>query len=326
MKKGNNMFYKGKNVLVTGGTGFVGTNFVEELLRRGAKVRVSVHERPLKIGGGQVEEIHADLRISEDCLKVMEGIDCVCHLAGPVTNAALDAPIDHIVANLILCSRVLQGAWKQNVDRVVIFSSHTGYPPFDHPVKEEEYWKGDPHEFYFGYGWMRRYLERIGEFTASKSKTKVAIVRPSAPYGIWDNFDLKTCHVIPALIKKAVERQDPYEVWGSGEEVRDFLYVKDFVNGCLSLLEKHPSADPVNIAYGKPIKIKEVVRIILKAANYEGANIKFDPSKPTAIPVRMIDTSKAKRLLNFEPKFTLEEGLTETVKWYSKMRKTGYVK
>jgi GDP-L-fucose synthase len=207
----------------------------------------------------------------------------------------------------------------------VIFSSHTGYPPFEHPVKEEEYWIAAPHEFYFGYGWMRRYLERIGEFTASKSKTKVAIVRPSAPYGVWDNFDLATCHVIPALIRKAVEKQDPYVVWGSGKEVRDFIYIKDFVKGCLLLLEKNPNADPTNIASGQSVTIKKVVDIILKAADHEDARVVYDASKPTAIPKRMIDNSKARKELGFELDYTLEEGLTETVKWYQKMRKKGYI-
>ena len=319
-------FYKNKKVLVTGGTGFVGTNFVEALLQRGAKIRVPIHERTLKVGKGKIEEMPADLRNLDDCLNVMEDIDIVCHCAGPVTNAAISAPIDHIVANLVLCSRVLQGAWKKNVDRAVIFSSHTGYPAYEHPVKEEEYWIEDPHPFYFGYGWMRRYLEIIGRFTTSKSDTKVAIVRPSAPYGIWDNFDLETCHVIPALIRKAVEHQDPYEVWGTGEEVRDFIYIKDFVNGSLALLEKNPNADPTNIAYGKSVKIKEVVDIILKAANYEDAKVIYNSSKPTAIPKRMIDNSKARKSLGFNPQYTLEEGLTETVKWYSKMRKEGYIR
>lgn len=319
------MFYKGRRVLVTGGTGFVGANCVEELLRREAKIRVPVFKKPLKVGKGQVEEVQADLRNEEDCLRVMKDIDFVCHCAGPVINATNSAPIDHIVANLVLCARVLQGAWKTGVERVVIFSSHTAYPPSDHPIKEEELWTGQPYDSYYGYGWMRRYMEKIAEFTNMKSKTKVAIVRPTAVYGPWDNFDLATSHVIPALVRKAVEHMNPYVVWGSGEEIRDFLYVKDLIKGALLLMEKYATGDPVNIGYGKPFKIKEAVDIILKAANYADARIEFDRSKPIAIPVRIVDTNKAKKLLGFEPGYTLEQGLTETVKWYEKMRKSGYV-
>ena len=168
---------------------------------------------------------------------------------------------------------------------------------------------------------MRRYLERISEFVASKSDMKIAIVRPTAVYGRWDNFDLLTSHVIPSLIRKAVERNDPYEVWGTGEEVRDFLYASDLARGCLLMLEKYAGVDPINIGYGNGIAIKEVVKIILKAAGYEKANVVFNSSKPSTIPFRMVDTSKAKRVLGFEPRVSLEEGLTDTVKWYARIKK-----
>jgi GDP-L-fucose synthase len=183
-------------------------------------------------------------------------------------------------------------------------------------------WGGPTYEGYFGYGWMRRYLERISEFVASKSDMKIALVRPSAVYGRWDNFDPATSHVIPALIRRAVEKQDPYEVWGTGEEVRDFLHIADLACGCLLMLEKHAACDPVNLGYGRAVTIKEVVHIILKAAGHEQATVKFDPSKPSTIPFRMVDTSKARRVLGFEPQMSLEEGLTDTVKWYAQ-RGTG---
>jgi len=115
-----------------------------------------------------------------------------------------------------------------------------------------------------------------------------------------------------------VAKEDPFEVWGTGEEVRDFLHVTDLVRGCLLALEKHATCDPINIGYGKTITIREVVQIILKAAGHEKANVVFNSSKPTAIPVRMVDTSKARRLLGFEPSVSLEQGLADTVAWYQK--------
>ena len=145
-------------------------------------------------------------------------------------------------------------------------------------------------------------------------------MRLTAVYGCHDDFDSETSHVVSALIKKAVERQDPYLVWGTGKEIRDFIHVNDLARASLLLLEKYAVCDPVNIGYGKSTIIEEIVKIILKAANYENANVVFDSSKPTTIPARMVDISKAERVIGFRPQILLEEGLTDMVKWYAKTR------
>ena len=317
------MFYQGKVALVTGGTGFVGTHIVQELLKQGAKIRVTVHRRPLITEDQNIETVHADLTRQEDCSTAVKGVDYVFHAAGAVAAAAVTAgnPMAAITANLILTSQMLQAAWTGKVERFLLFSSSTGYPATDYPVKEEEMWTGPTHSSYFGYGWMRRYLERLGEFVASKSNMKIALVRPTAVYGRWDNFDPATSHVIPALIRRAVEKEDPYEVWGSGAEIRDFLHITDLAHGCLLMLEKYATCDPVNLGYGKAVTIREIVRIILEAAGHETATVVFNTSKPTAIPLRMVDTSKAKDILGFEPKISLENGLKDTVEWYMQTTK-----
>jgi GDP-L-fucose synthase len=314
------MFYNKKRVLVTGGTGFIGRHFVEALIAQDAVVVVPIHERSLPTEfAGKVEVVTADLSRQEDCLRVMQGIDYVFHAAGTVAAAAVTSsnPMYAITTNLVLTSQILQAAWTTKVERVLIFSSSTGYPAFTHPVKEEEMWTGPTHPTYFGYGWMRRYLERLGEYVTSKSPVKVAIARPSAVYGRYDNFDPKTSHVIPSLIRRAVVKENPFVVWGTGDDVRDSLHVTDLVRGCLLLLEKHSNADPVNIAYGKGYSIKETIDIILKSAGHEHADVRFDATKPSTIPFRMMDTTKAKALLGFEPAISFEEGLHDTVAWFS---------
>jgi len=310
------MSYEGKIVLVTGGTGFVGTHIVQELLKHGAKVRVPIHNRPLIIKDEHIETVYADLTKQEDCLRAVKGIKCVFHAAGWVGSAAAGTPMTGITTNLILTAQMLQAAWEENVERFLLFSSSTGYPALNRPVKEDEMWSGPTHPSYFGYGWMNRYKERLGEFVTSKSNMKIALVRPTAVYGRWDNFDPKTSHVIPALIRRAVNKENPYIVWGTGDEVRDFLHITDLARGCLLMLEKCADCDPVNIGYGKVITIKEIVNIILEATGHTDAEAIFDVSKPTTIPFRMVDTSKAKKILGFEPVISLEEGLRDTVRWY----------
>lgn len=321
----NSKFYKNKLVLVTGGTGFVGSHIVQEFLKHDARIRIPMHNRPLLINDARIETLRADLTRQEDCLAAVRGVDYIFHAAGAVASAAVTSAgpmeaMEAITTNLVLTARILQAVWSTNVDRVLIFSSSTGYPVTGYPIKEEEMWSGPTHPIYFGYGWMRRYLERLGEFVHSKSNIKIAIVRPTAIYGKWDNFDPKTGHVIPALIRRAVEKENPFVVWGTGNEVRDFLHVSDLARACLLMLEKYATCDPINIGYGKGVTIKEVVKIILKAANHENADVKFDTSKPTTIPFRVVDTTKAKNLLGFEPLVSLDKGIKDTVEWFINTR------
>lgn len=319
-----NGFYDGSRVLVTGGTGFIGTHFVKTLLDQGAKVTVPIHKREPLIQHANLKAVSADLIDLNDCVRLCENIDYVFHAAGAVSAAGttVSNPMSAITANLILTARVLEAVMSSNVRRILIFSSGTtAYPLVNHPVKEEEMWTTPPPDVYFGYGWMRRYLELLGEFVAQKSDIGVAICRPTAVYGRHDDFNPKTSHVIPALIRRAVERENPYVVWGTGDELRDFLHVEDLVRGCLLLLEKHAVNDPINIGYGKAASIKEIVNIIVKAAKYGDANIEFDITKPTTIPKRIVDVSKAKDVLGFEPSISLENGLADTVAWYESVIK-----
>lgn len=313
------MFYEGRKVLVTGGSGFVGIHIVQELLKQGAHVRVPLHERPMPMELEGVETMEADLTNAGDCQRVMDGVDYVFHAAGSVAAAGVTVtnPMSAITGNLILTARVLEAVMSSKAKGILIFSSGvTAYPQTEHAVKEDEMWTAPPPDIYFGYGWMRRYLELMGEFVAQKSEMGVAICRPTAVYGRFDNFDPKRSHFIPALIRRAVEKEDPYVVWGTGEEMRDILHVTDLARGCLLLLEKHAKCDPVNIGYGQATKVREVVEIILKASGHDGAKVEFDATKPTTIPVRMVDTSKAKSLLGFESSVSLEEGIADMIGWY----------
>lgn len=312
------MFFASRLSLVTGGAGFIGTHLAKALLEQGGRVRLALHRRAPIVHDPRVETVQADLTRQEDCLAAMQGVDLVFHAAGAVSGvgAGADQTMAGITTNLNLTAQVLQAAWTTGVERILIFSSSTVYPAREHPVREDEA-EGAPHPSYLGYGRMRRYFEHLAEFVASRSGVKVALVRPTAVYGPHDNFDPATSHVVAALVRRAVAKLDPFEVWGTGDEVRDFLHVDDLARGCLLTMEKHAACDPINIGYGSPVTIRRVVDIILEAAGHSKADVRFDASKPTAIPVRLVDTSKAKRLLGFEPRIPIESGLTDLVRWYA---------
>jgi GDP-L-fucose synthase len=306
-------------VLVTGGSGFIGSHIVRALLDQNVFVRIPIHSRPITIKDSRIETVPADLTNPDDCLSVMDKIDYVFHAAGAVGAAGVGdyQLMEGITTNLTLTANTLQAAWAKGVKKVVIFGSSTGYPAYSHPVKEEEMWLDEPHPSYLGYGWMRRYFEKLGEYVSRQSQCIVVIIRPSAVYGPGDNFMENTSHVIPALIKRAVKGENPYIVWGNGDEVRDFIHVSDFSRACLLAMEKCTHFDPINIGVGKANTVREIVALILDAVGHKEVSVFFDSTKPVTIPFRMIDTEKAKRLLGFESKISLEKGIRDTVQWYT---------
>ena len=164
-------------------------------------------------------------------------------------------PISAITTNLILTVRILEASMASKVKKILIFSSGvTGYPYKKKNLTENDFWKGNPPDIYYGYGWMRKYLEIISKFVDNKSQTKVYICRPSAVFGEYDDFNDNTSHVIPALIKRTEKKENPFVVWGTGNEERDFLFVDDLVRGCIKIINSGKNLDPYNIVYGKVLK------------------------------------------------------------------------
>ena len=316
------MFYKDKRVVVTGGSGFVGTHYLEELLNRGAIVKTHIHKRPLQIKDNRIEVVkNIDLQNIDDSMKLIDGADYVIHSAGNIANPKL-VPTDFQIAlnQITLITNVLEASYKCSVKGFVDINSSTGYPDRRYPITEDEYWDDEPYISYYGYGWMRRYREKVMEHTSHLTDMKIGIARGTAIFGPHDNFNLKTCHVIPALIKRVLSGENPLIVWGSPDVVRDFLYVKDVIKGCLLVLEKGESMKPYNVGYGSTVTIGDIVDVILKTTG-KTPNVEWDNSKPTTIPFRMVSTERITKELGFKPDYTFEEGMKETVDWYLEKEK-----
>ena len=317
--KGKNMsnFYKGKNVVVAGGSGFIGTHYIKELLNRGANVTTHTHKRNLQVQDDKIKIVNnLDLEKLEDCYKLVKGADYIIHAAGRICHpASVPTDIEVSIQNIKVTGNLLEASHKSGVKGFLDLNSSTGYPDIRRPLKEDEFWDGEPHPKYFGYGWMRRYREKLLEHVSKFSEMKIALARGTAVYGPNDNFDLKTCHVVPALIRRALSGENPFEVWGSPEVVRDFLYVEDVVNAALLVLEKGNSMEPYNVGSGEAITVGDIVNAVLKATGKD-PEVYYDSSKPTTIPFRMVSTEKLENELGFEKKYTFEEGIAKTVKWY----------
>lgn len=313
----NNNFFFNKKVVVTGGAGFIGSHFLKELIKRGAIVRTHTNKSALQFEDPNIEVIqNIDLTNLEDCIKLIDGFDYVIHCAGKIAHPSTVATdIQISLSQLVIIGNVLDACAKTGIKRFLDLNSSTGYPDIRKPIKEEEYWVGEPYHSYYGYGWMRRYREKLMEHVSKFSKLEIALARCTAIFGPHDNFDLKTCHVVPALIKRISSGENPLIVWGKPDVVRDFLYVKDVVNACLLVMEKGESMRPYNIGSGKAITVGDIVNSILKGTG-KNPEVIYDESKPTTIPFRMVSTERLTQELGFVPEYTFEEGIKETIEWY----------
>jgi GDP-L-fucose synthase len=316
--------FSGAKVLVAGGTGFVGVNLINRLLPLGAKVRATVHRKAPVIHDERIQYVKCDLTNMEDCRKVVSDINYVFMCAANTSGAAVIAatPLVHVTPNVVMNAQMLEAAYWAKVQKLIWLSSNAAYPPSgDRPVKEEEMFNGDPYEAYFGVGWMKRYTEILCRMYSEKLKNPMAtvVLRPSNIYGPYDDFEFETSHVMAALIRRVVERHNPLEVWGTGDDIRDWIYIDDFIDAMMLAAEKIESYDPINIGMGKGYSVKQALQTILEVDGYTDANIKFNSSKPSMIPIRLIDTTKAETILGFKARTGLGEGIRKTIEWYRKM-------
>jgi GDP-L-fucose synthase len=311
--------FKGSSVLVTGGAGFVGVNLINRLLELGARVTATLHERDAVVTDPRVTYLRGDLRRPEFCAEAARGAEYVFMCAANTSGAAVmtKTPLVHLTPNVLMNLGMLEAAYAAGAKKFLFISSNTVYPVTDFPVKETDV-TNEFFDKYFIVAWMKRFTEIVCEMYATKigKPMKVVVVRPANIYGEHDDFEWETSHVIPALIRKVAERHDPLEVWGDGNDLKEFIYVKDFVEGMLLAMERMEGFEPLNIAAGKPCTVRDVLGILLHIENHEKARVVYDASKPTMIPKRLIDPSRARELLGFTARTGMEEGLRRTLAWY----------
>jgi len=312
-------FYKSKKILVAGGSGFVGINLANKLAGFKANVVASYNKNFSFKKNSNVKYRKYDFLQPDQCKEACNNIDYVFMCAANTSGAKVisSTPLVHLTPNMIMNMNMLEAAYETGVKKFLFISSNTVYPLTDYPVKEDDI----TNEFFDAYhivGWMKRFTEIVCDMYSNKIKKPMntVIVRPGNLYGPHDKFDPEKSKVIPALITRAVKKQNPFNVWGDGKDLKDFIYIDDYIDGMLLAMQKLSNSTPINIASGQPITIREVLKYILKASNHLDAEIFYDSSKPSMIPKRIIDISFAKKMLDWQPKISIEEGIKKTVNWY----------
>jgi GDP-L-fucose synthase len=227
-------------------------------------------------------------------------------------------PLAHVTPNVVMNTQMLEAAYQAGVQKLLFISSSAAYPETGQPLREADMFTGDPPEVYYPVGWMKRYAEILcGTYaTHIKRPMPCVVVRPSNVYGPYDKFDPQRSHVTAALLRKVVERQQPLEVWGTGDDVRDLLFVDDFIAGLLAAFQTGDPFLTINIASGSSVSVKQVLQTLLEMDGFSSANVCFNPAKPSTIPRRTIDASLAHERLGFSTRTSLAEGLRQTIAWY----------
>ena len=309
-----------KTILICGATGFIGRNLLDHYSKnKKYKIRATYYKRePIAYDG--VEWIRCDLRSPESVNRVLDGVDIVMQFAATTTGAKdiVSKPYIHVTDNVIMNSFLLRAAFEHGIEHFIFPSCTIMYQKSENALKETDF---DPSDeilsFYYGAGHTKVYLENMCKFYAGLGKTKHTIIRHSNIYGPHDKYDLEKSHVTGATITKVMTNKDgTINVWGTGEEKRDLLYVQDLIDFIDLALEKQGAGcELYNVGLGEGIKIKDLVKKVIKVSGKD-LDMKHDLSKPTLPTSLFLDCEKAEKELGWKPKHSLEEGLRKTIKWY----------
>ncbi len=305
-------FWNSKRILVTGGSGFLGSFVIERLKERGAD--------PTNIFVPTSRSF--DLRKWDNCKLITKDVDVVIHLAAKVGGIGFNRnnPAILFYDNIIMGAQLMEAARQSAVEKFVQVGTVCAYPKFTPvPFKEEDLWNGYPEETNAPYGIAKKSLLVQAQAYREQYGFNAIYLLPVNLYGPGDNFDLESSHVIPALIRKCIDavenKRDEIIVWGTGKPSREFLYVEDCAEGIILATERYNDPDPVNLGSGNEIRIKELVELIADLAGFQGKII-WDNTKPDGQPRRSLDTTKAKNNFGFEAKTPLPEGIRKTIEWY----------
>jgi len=301
-----------RRVSVTGGAGFLGSTLVNRLRALGCKnIFVPRRQEYDLTQSGDIENFFAQARP-----------EILFHLAAVVggIGANSENPGRFFFENAVMGIQLIEHARRNQVQKLVVAGTICSYPKFTPvPFREEDLWNGYPEETNAPYGIAKKALLVQCQAYRQQYGLNAIYLMPVNLYGPGDNFDVKSSHVIPALIRKCLEAKQRGErrlvCWGDGSPTREFVYVEDAARAFALAAERYDAPEPVNIGSGNEIAIRDLANLIARLCEFEG-EIVWDPSKPNGQPRRRLDASRAEALFGFRAETALETGLTKTVEWY----------
>ena len=301
----------GKRVLITGGTGLIGREISNIMVEAGAEV-TSVSLDQIEINNS-VNQVIGDLTDYNFCKDIIAGNDFVFHVAGikGSIDVTVKNPASFFVPLLMFNTNVLEASRINNVKKLVYTSSIGAYSSSE-IFKEGQNEEKEPMDMYPG--WAKRMAElQIKAYSEQYGMSNYAIVRPCNVYGPGDNFDPKNAMVIPTLMQRILNKEDPVTVWGDGSAIRDFAYSSDIAKGTILALYYGTNGGYVNLGSGEGYSIKELIETLAQFLDFK---YEFDTSKPSGFPRRVMDISLAKKIINYKPEISLLDGLKLTWDWF----------
>jgi len=316
-------FWAEKRVVVTGGAGFLGSFVIAKLKGRGATDIFIPH-----IEDYDLTDRDSIRRVFDNTLD--DGFDAkniiVIHLAANVggIGANREHPAEFFYDNLMMGVELMHQAWQRGVGKFVAIGTVCAYPKFTPvPFKEDDLWIGYPEETNAPYGLAKKMMLVQAQAYREQYGFNAIYLLPVNLYGPRDNFNLQTSHVIPALIRKAIEAQDRGDkdlaVWGDGSPTREFLYAEDAANGIVTAAEKYNGPEPVNLGSGYEISIKNLADLIQHQTGFKGELV-WQTDKPNGQPRRGLDVTRAKEYFGWEAQVPFEEGMRRTIDWFKENR------
>ncbi|MDF5722756.1 MAG: GDP-L-fucose synthase [Rhizonema sp. PD37] len=305
---------KNKRILVTGGAGFLGRQVIDQLCKAGAdRQKITV-----------TRSHDCDLRVLENCHRAVDQQDIVIHLAAHVGGIGLnrEKPGELFYDNLMMGTQLIHAASQAVVEKFVCVGTICAYPKFTPvPFKEDDLWKGYPEETNAPYGIAKKaLLVQLQAYRQQYGFNGIYLL-PVNLYGPEDNFDPKSSHVIPALIRKVQEAQIKGEkkipVWGDGSPTREFLYSEDAARGIVMGTQFYNDLEPVNLGTGSEISIRDLINLICELMEFDG-EIVWETNQPNGQPRRCLDTERAKHTFGFTAQVDFKQGLKNTIEWWRK--------
>jgi GDP-L-fucose synthase len=308
----NGIDLNNKRILVTGGGGFLGRQVVSQLCLAGAdRNKISIPRSR-----------DCDLRFLESCKRAVAEQDVVIHLAAHVGGIGLnrEKPAELFYDNLMMGTQLIDAAYRAGVKKFVCIGTICAYPKFTPvPFREDDIWNGYPEETNAPYGIAKKaLLVQLQAYRQQYGFDGIYLL-PVNLYGPEDNFDPRSSHVIPALIRKVHEAQQrgdkQISVWGDGSPTREFLYSEDAARGIVMGTQFYSESEPVNLGTGYEISIKDLITLICELMGFEGELV-WETDKPNGQPRRCLDTERAKQAFGFSAQVDFRQGLKNTIDWY----------